>query len=144
VLSGARTDADAHLEEAAETAGRTGEGRAYQLCFGPTNVAAWRVALAVEDGAGGGRVQELAQAVNVAALPMRERRAGHWINVGRGLAQDPRTARRAVEAFRRARRLTPMRTRLNPFVRAAAERLLHDVGGPEVRQFAIWLGIIPR
>jgi hypothetical protein len=37
-----------------------------------------------------------------------------------------------------------MRTRLNPFVRVATERLLYEVGGSEVRQFAVWLGIIPR
>ena len=144
VLGGANAEADAHLDEAAETARRTGDGRAYQLCFGPTNVAAWRVALAVEGGDGGGRVQELAREVDVAALPMRERQAGHWINVGRGFAQDPATAPHALGAFRRARRLTPMRTRLNPFVRVSGERLLHEVGGPEVRQFAVWLGIIPR
>lgn len=144
VLSGATADADAHLREAAETAGRTGDGHAYRMCFGPANVAAWRVSLAVEAVEAGGRVRELAREVNVAALPVRERRAGHWINVGRGLAQDPRTAPRAVEAFRRAQRLTPMRTRLNPFVRVATERLLYEVGGSEVRQFAVWLGIIPR
>jgi transcriptional regulator with XRE-family HTH domain len=144
VLSGAAADAEAHLQEATETARRTGDGQAYRLWFGPTNVAAWRVALAVEAGAGGGRVRELAREVDVAALPARERQAGHWINVGRGLAQDPQTAPGAVEAFRRARRLTPMRTRLNPLVRGATERLWHEVGGPEVRQFAAWLGIIPR
>lgn len=55
------------------------------------------------------------------ALSVPERQAGHLINVGRGLAQVPTTARDAIAAFRRARRLTPMRVRLNPHVRVSVD-----------------------
>lgn len=143
LLAGSGGDTDAHFAEAEATARRTGDGSAYRLWFGPNNVAAWRIGIAVERGEGG-RVTELAGAVNTAALPARERQAGHLINVGRGLAQEPRTAAQAVEVFRRARRLTPMRVRLNPYVREVTERLAWEVGGQEVRQFASWLGVIPR
>lgn len=143
LLIGSTEDVDAQVAEAEAVAGRTGDGGAHRLWFGPNNVNAWRVALAVERG-DGGRVPELARAVNVPALPARERQAGHWINVGRGLAQEPATAAQAIEAFRRARRLTPMRIRLNPHVREVTEHLVWEVGGPDVRKFASWLGVIPN
>lgn len=143
LLVGDGRDVDAHVAEAAETAKRTGEGTAYRLWFGPTNLTAWRVALAVERGEGG-RVPALTAGMNVQALPAQERQAGHLINVGRGLAQEPATAADAVTAFSRARRLTPMRVRLNPLVREVTARLVYDVGTPEVRRFAVWLGVIPR
>lgn len=143
LLTGAGDDVDRHVAEAAAAAGRTGDGSYGRLWFGPSNVAAWRVALAVERGEGG-RVPELAAAVNLDSLPAAERKAGHLINLGRGLAQEPATARDALPAFRRARRLTPTRTRWNPHVRLTTERLLYEVGGHDVRAFASWLGIIPR
>ena len=47
--AGDRTSADAHLAEAKDTAERIGVDRDdYRLCFGPTNVKIWSVALAVE------------------------------------------------------------------------------------------------
>jgi hypothetical protein len=66
--------------EATGTAVRTGEGSAYKLWFGPTNVAAWRLSVAVERGDGG--ILELSRALDPAASPSKERQAGHWINVG--------------------------------------------------------------
>lgn len=143
LLVGEGANVDLHVAEAQAAANRTGDGSYGRLWFGPSNVAAWRVALAVESG-DGGRVPELARAVDLAALPAPERQAGHLINLGRGLAQEPATAREAVTAFRRARRLTPTRVRWNPHVRQTTEQLLYDVGGPEVRQFAGWLGVIPH
>lgn len=143
LLVGADDDVDQHVAEAAAAADRTGDGSYGRLWFGPSNVAAWRVALAVERGEGG-RVPELARALNLDSLPAAERKAGHLINVGRGLAQQPATARDALSAFRRARRLTPTRTRWNPHVRLTTEQLLYEVGGSDVRAFASWLGIIPR
>lgn len=143
LTNGTGADVDARVAEAAATATRTGNGRAYRLWFSPANVAAWQVALAVERSEGG-RVPELAADVDLTALSVPERQAGHLINVGRGLAQNPATAGDAITAFRRARRLTPMRVRLNPHVREVTERLMYEVGGPEVRSFATWLGVIPR
>lgn len=143
LLAGAGDDVDAHVGEAEAAARRTGHGSYGRLWFGPSNVAAWRVALAVERGEGG-RVPELARAVELPGLRAPGRKAGHLTNVGRGLAQEPRAARDAIGAFRRARALTPTRVRWDPNVRLTTEKLLYEVGGSEVRQFASWLGIIPR
>lgn len=45
----ARTgDADEALQEAADIAARTGDGNAYYMAFGPSNVDVWRVSLALE------------------------------------------------------------------------------------------------
>jgi hypothetical protein len=41
-------DVDAALEHAAELAQRTGQGNAYLMGFGPTNVGLWRMAAALE------------------------------------------------------------------------------------------------
>lgn len=143
LVAGTGANVDEHVVEAEATAARTGDGSYGRLWFGPSNVAAWRVALAVERGEGG-LVPELAASVQLANLPAPERKAGHLINLGRGLAQEPATARQAMGAFRRARTLTPTRVRWNPHVRLTTEKLLYDVGGPDVRQFASWLGIIPH
>lgn len=142
LLAGDGDNVDQHIAEAQAAAERTGDGSYGRLWFGPSNVAAWRVGLAVERGEGG-CVPELAAAVDLASLPAPERKAGHLINLGRGLAQEPATAREAVGAFIRARRLTPTRVRWNPQVRLTTEQLLYEVGGPDVRKFAAWLGIIP-
>lgn len=143
LLAGDGSRVDEHVDAAAAAAERTGDGTYGRLWFGPSNVAAWRVALAVELG-DGGRVPELAAAVDLDSLPAAERKAGHLINLGRGLAQEPATARDALPAFRRARRLTPTRTRWNPHVRLTVEQLLYEVGGTDVRAFASWLGVIPH
>lgn len=143
LTNGTGADVDARIAEAQATATRTGNGRAYRLWFGPANVRAWQAALAVERGEAE-RVRGLAAGVDLDALSVPERKAGHLINVGRGLAQDAATAAEAVTAFRRARRLTPMRVRLNPHVREVTDRLMYEVGGPDVRGFASWLGVIPR
>ena len=134
--------ADEHLHEADDVTRLTGEGTAHRLWFGPNNAAAWRLAIAVDRG--GGDVPALARAVEPRLLPSRERRAGHWINVGRGMALDPATAAHAIPAFKKARRLAPLRTRANPFVHAVTERLVWEVSGSEVIEFARWLGVIAR
>lgn len=74
-VTGHTDKARAHLDEAAETASRTGDGTFAGLNFGPRNVGVWRVALAVEFGEPG-RVPELARDVEVAAIPSagRDRR----------------------------------------------------------------------
>jgi hypothetical protein len=61
-VTGSTDGARAHLAEAAEVAGRTGDGTFAGLYFGPRNVGVWRVALALELGEPG-RVAELAREV---------------------------------------------------------------------------------
>ena len=77
-------DVDAPLEYAAELAERTGQGNAYWLGFGPTNVGVWRMSVAVE-------ARDFVQAATVAerlrpellprprgGQPTGPTTAGHW------------------------------------------------------------------
>ncbi len=136
--------AHAHLAEAADTAGRTGDGTFAGLYFGPRNVGVWRVALALELGEPG-RVGELAREVDVDAIPSAGRRASFYGDVGRGLAAIRGRETDAVEALRRAEALAPQRTRTNPYVREAVTDLLRrarrDAGGRELRGMAYRIGI---
>jgi len=140
-----RTDgAQAHLAEAVEVAGRTGDGTFAGLYFGPHNVGVWRVALALELGEPG-RVAELAREVDVDAIPSAGRQASFYGDVGRGLATIRGRETDAVEALRRAEVLAPQRTRTNPYVREAVTDLLRrarrDAGGRELRGMAHRIGI---
>src|SRR5260370_5072923 len=76
--------------------------------FSPTNVTMWRTSIGVERGEGGTAVLGLAKAVNVDLLePKSSRRAGFLLDVGRGLAQEPRTRAEAVRWLRRAEDAAP-------------------------------------
>jgi len=144
VVTGRTEGARAHLAEAADTAGRTGDGTFAGLYFGPRNVGVWRVALALELGEPG-RVGELAREVDVDAIPSVGRQASFYGDVGRGLATIRGRETDAVEALRRAEVLAPQRTRTNPYVREAVTDLLRrarrDAGGRELRGMAYRIGI---
>ncbi|MGH3990287.1 MAG: helix-turn-helix domain-containing protein, partial [Pseudonocardiaceae bacterium] len=143
-VTGHADDARAHLHEAAETAGRTGDGTFAGLNFGPRNVGVWRVALALELGEPG-RVPELARDVDVAAIPSAGRQATFYGDVGRGLAAIRGREAEAVEALQRAERLAPQRIRTSPFVREVVTDLLRrarrDAGGRELRGIAHRMGL---
>jgi transcriptional regulator with XRE-family HTH domain len=142
-VNGRTGDAEVHIAEATETASRTGDGHAFRLWFGPNNVAVWRMALALERG-DVDQVPELARAVNANALPSRARRAEFYIDLGRGLsAHGSSQPHAAEEAFQRAERLAPLRTRMNPFVRAKVRELYHNAASDNLRQMARRMGIAP-
>jgi len=65
--------------------------------FSATNAALWRLAITVERGEGGGTVLEAAKAVDPAKAGNRTRRAALFLDVGRGLAREPRMRREAVQ-----------------------------------------------
>jgi transcriptional regulator with XRE-family HTH domain len=143
-VTGQADNARAHLDEAAEVAGHTGDGTFAGLNFGPRNVGVWRVALALELGEPG-RVPELARDVEVDAIPSAGRQATFYGDVGRGLAAIRGRETQAVEALHRAEVLAPQRMRTNPFVREAVGDLLRrarrDAGGRELRGMAYRMGI---
>lgn len=140
-VAGQPTRADEHLVEAGETSARTGDGTSFQLWFGPNNTRVWLLSMAVERGEGG-RVLEMSRSIDPAALPSRGRRANYCVDVGRGLAQEAGTRPGAVEWYRRAERLAPMLTRMDPFVRESVGELLHTDGGSEVRALAKRMGLL--
>lgn len=75
--------AEAHLHEAAAIAERTGETDAWDLIFGPRNVALWKIALQLDTGRSG-EALETARGVHVAGLPA-VRQVYFYIDVSRGL-----------------------------------------------------------
>jgi transcriptional regulator with XRE-family HTH domain len=134
-IVGAHDSADEHLAEAADVARHTGEGTSFDLWFGPNNLGLWRMAIAVERGEGG-QVAELSRAVQARNLPSRSRRSSYFTELGRGMAQEPATARQAIDHLERAERLAGIEVRGDPFVRATVQGLLRDVGGERVRDMA--------
>ncbi|WP_202637915.1 helix-turn-helix domain-containing protein [Bailinhaonella thermotolerans] len=144
VTMGESGDADTHLREAGETAERTGEGNAFGLHFGPTNVALWRVALLVEMG-DSGKADEVARSVVPELIGSRGRQATFFADWGRALAHLPGRDREAIEKLRRAERLAPEQVRNSPLVRETVSHLLNRarnaVGGRDLRGLAYRFGL---
>ncbi|MGH3794355.1 MAG: helix-turn-helix domain-containing protein [Pseudonocardiaceae bacterium] len=141
---GRQGDVEAPLEYATELAQRTGQGNAYWMGFGPTNVGLWRMAAALEvkdyD-----RAVAVAEGLNPREHPSHERQATYWMDYGRALARLNGRHEDAVRAFRTAERLFPMRVLRNPFVREVLAELLtrsrRDAVGRELRGMAYRAGL---
>jgi len=139
-----RDDARAHLAEAGQVASRTGEGGFAGLCFGPTNLGFWRVAIAVELGEGG-RVDEIARDVHPGLIASVSRRATYFADLGRGYAQQHRDEA-AVQTLCSAEALAPQRIRASIVVREAVGDILRrarrNAGGRELRSLARRVGVV--
>src|ERR1051326_238669 len=129
-------DVEAPLDYAGELAQRTGEGNAFGLGFGPTNVGVWRmsVALEIHDHALAARI---AENLRPELLQSPTRRAADWSDYGRALARLPGRQSDAGRARRKAELISPARVQRHPFVRdVLAELLVHsrrDAVGRELR-----------
>lgn len=134
----------AHLDEAVDVAGHTGDGQFAGLKFGPTNVGAWHLAVHLELG-DPGRAIEHARAVDVTALPSAGRQATFYSDLGLALARLRGREPQAVEAIRRAEELAPSRVRTRPAVRSVVTELLNRTRrastGRELRGLAYRMGI---
>jgi transcriptional regulator with XRE-family HTH domain len=116
---GRAVDADAHLTEARQLAEVTGERNAYRYHFGPANVTAWSLAIAVELERGPSVVDTLdASAATLAALDSVDRRAGFHLDLSRAYAQSggDRDAA-ALQHIDAADRVAPTRIRNDPIAR---------------------------
>ncbi len=137
-------DAEAALEYAAELAVRSGEGTAYGLGFGPTNVGLWRMEALLEVG-DHERVAALAKDLNPNAHPYAERRSAYWRDYGRALARVKGRLDDAVMAFRRAEQIHPHRVQRDPFAREVLAELLlrspRGAVGRELRGMAYRAGL---
>ncbi|HZA19198.1 MAG TPA: helix-turn-helix transcriptional regulator [Pseudonocardiaceae bacterium] len=137
-------DVEAALDHAAELAQRTGQGNAYLMGFGPTNVGLWRMAAALEvkDYE---RAAAIAEDLNPAEHPSRERQATYWMDRGRALARMRGRQDDAVRALRTAEELFPMRVLRNTFARETLAELLYrsrrDAIGMELRGMAYRAGL---
>lgn len=113
--------------------------------FGATNVAIWRVAIAVERGESGRAVLELASGANPDKLVVATRRAALFLDVGRGLAREPGTRGDAVTWLRQAETTAPQWIRNYGPAREAVAFLLAraktTAGGRELRGMAARMGV---
>jgi transcriptional regulator with XRE-family HTH domain len=138
-------DVEAPFQQAVELAERTGEGNAYGMSFGPTNVGLWRMYGQLD-------VYDHEQAVHVgeslhpeAHLP-RLVQADYWVNFGRALARVRRRREDAVMAFRRAEQISPQRLYRDPFATEVIAELLvrfqrDDAVSRELRRLAYRAGL---
>jgi transcriptional regulator with XRE-family HTH domain len=147
LVSAARDDVSqrvAALEHAAELAERTGETNIAGFGFGPSNVAVWRMQVALEAGdyADAARI---ATTVEPEALTVRARRAVYWREQGRALARLPRHRDEAVAALRRAELISPESVHRHPLTRSVLAELVgrakRDAVGRELRGIAYRAGL---
>lgn len=147
-LTGQPGGAQTHLEEAAAIADRLGgdpaDGGFAELQFGPTNIAQWRVSLALETGEPG-RAVELARAVEPQRIRSHSRRTQFHIEHGAALATTRRSDGEALAQFINAERIAPQRVRLSPIVRDNVGTILRraraNAGNARLRDLAARIGV---
>lgn len=109
-------DADTHLAAATDLARRTGERNALQFSFGPANVQAWSLSIAVELERGPAAAEAVEQTPGYAAgLTTADRKAALHFDLARAYSQAG--GARDVEALRHldmADRIAPQRIRHDP------------------------------
>jgi hypothetical protein len=144
-VTGRIDESDTRLAEAAVVAQRTVEAGPDVACFGPTNVAMYRMTSALESGDSDLAVQ-LAGSVQPAHIASPERRAKYWLDTGRALAALRGREYDAVAAFQRSETLAALRLRSNIYAREAVTGLLPRVrrdtaAGRELRGIAYRMGL---
>ncbi|NUS63767.1 MAG: helix-turn-helix transcriptional regulator [Saccharothrix sp.] len=143
-----RETAYTHLDEAEALSARLPDKRENfaVLHFGAPNVGVWRVSLATELGEGG-KVAELARAVDPNALHAKARRAMYWTDLGRSLLTERSKVSAGIQALVTAESIAPQRVRNNVFVLEAVADLLRraqrDAAGRELRGLAWHMGVTP-
>ncbi|MDQ2883939.1 MAG: helix-turn-helix transcriptional regulator [Actinomycetota bacterium] len=117
--SGSSDDAHSHLDEADKIAQRVGERNALRRHFGPTNVAAWRLAVGIELSEGARAYADATSLpISVQALGSSERTAALHLDFSRSLAQE--NGQRDWNAIRHldtADRIAPQLIRPDPIAR---------------------------
>jgi hypothetical protein len=141
---GQPNEVDASVDYATELAGRTGEGNAYGLGFGPIKVGLYRMAGLLEVG-DNERVAALAESLTPEAHVNRSGQAAYWADYGRALARIRGRQSDAVMALRRAELISPHRIQRGPVVREVLAELLarsrRDAVGRELRGMAYRAGL---
>jgi hypothetical protein len=116
---GRTDDTAACLAEARDLAAHIGERNHLRFHFGPTNVAAWELGLAVESGTGPEAAERFVTApIDFSVFASTEREADVTFDLARAWAQaDGSRDREAVRALDTADRLAPLRVRNDPIAR---------------------------
>ena len=123
----------------------TGEGNAYWMGFGPTNVGFWRMNAALESGEHE-RAAAIAASLHPEVHPFRGCQAMYWVSTGRALARLRGRREDAVKAFRRAELISPRRVQRDPITRDVLAELLmrtrrDSPAGRELRRMAYRAGL---
>lgn len=144
-LNAARADdtpaATRWLERAQEAADDLGEDRNdYNLQFGPTNVALWRVSIPVELGRGRDAVR-LGDSLTVPKQFAAERRCHHQIDLGRGYFYNGQPEK-ALDAFLTAERIAPQQTRMHPGVQETVRTMNRNQRRSRLTEFAARVGVL--
>lgn len=116
---GRTADAATHLEEARSLAAHTGERNHMHYHFGPTNVAAWELTIAVEAGTGPGMAERfLAAPIDLSVFDSKERVAYVYLDLAEAWAQAQGLRDdQALRALDTADRLNPVRMRHSLYAR---------------------------
>lgn len=113
--------------------------------FCSSNIAIWRATLAVERGESGGTIAELARGVDEKKITSRSRWADFCVDVGKGVARDPKAMREAVGWMHRAEDAAPQRFRNSPAARETVAYLMTratmTAGGRDLRGMVARMGI---
>jgi transcriptional regulator with XRE-family HTH domain len=125
--SGRSDDAWAHLNEARDVAGRTGERNGLLMHFGPTNVAAWSLSIGVELGDGGAAVERTQrEPVDLSVFDSANRVSAYHFDLARAFAQEGGVRDHdAIRHLDTAERTAPQRLHHDPIAR----ELLSELGG---------------
>lgn len=114
-----------HLTEAADAAGLLRVDTDYfQLAFGPSNTAIYRVATAVELGDATRAVTEAAAIRLPSSVPV-ERSAHYYLDLSRAWLWH-RNREQALRSLLKAERLAPQQTRIHPMARETVRVLLQQ------------------
>jgi transcriptional regulator with XRE-family HTH domain len=136
-------DGAEYYDEAERLAVRTGETETFDMYFGPTNVAFWRVGSEV-DGGDPVRAAQIARGTNPAMLVVPGRQSMFHLDTGRALAHI-RHDGEAVRHLVIAERIAPQLVRANPFAaetaRGLLERAQRRAGRSELRGLCERLGV---
>lgn len=117
-------DAETHLGEAGALARFTGEKNFMRYHFGPSNVAAWELAVAVETDRGPAAAERLAPVIDLNTLGSPDRVAAVHFDLARAYAQaDGARDGEALRHIDKADRVAPVRVRQDPLARELIELL---------------------
>ncbi len=112
-------DASTHLGEAQSLAAHTGECNHVRFHFGPANVAAWTLSIAVETDTGPEAAEHFtAKPVDLSVFGSRDREVSVHLDLARAWAQaDGARDGEALRALDTADRTAPLRVRNDPIAR---------------------------
>jgi len=128
-----------HITEAATIAARTGESGAWDMAWGPRNVALWQMALQLDTGRAGESI-ETARTIKVDELPA-QRQVYFYMDLARGLADVDR-GHDAVRMLLNADRVGPQHARSSTAARETAKSLLRKgEGGSALRGLCERMGV---